>query len=84
MLAVIQDHESLLVAQRSSQLAGQIRPAPRLDVHRLGQLDHHQRRIPDGSQVNEHRGVSAALGVSQRACDGETGLANARRPGERD
>jgi hypothetical protein len=84
MLAVVQDHEPLLVAQRSSQLAGQIRPAPRLDVHRLGQLDHHQRRIPDGSQVNEHRGVSAALGVSQRACDGETGLANARRPGERD
>ena len=84
MLAVIQDHESLLVAQRSSHLAGQIRPAPRLDAYRLSQFDHRQRRIPDRDQVNEHRGVSVALGVRGRARDGETGLAYAWRPGQRD
>ncbi len=84
MLAVIQDHELLLVAQRGSQLAGQIRPAPRLDTQRLSQFDQHQRRIPDRSQVDEHRDASAALGVGRRAGDGEAGLADARRPGERD
>jgi len=82
MLAVVQDHEPVLVAQRSSQLADQIRAAARLHPHRLGQLCHHQRRIPHRCQVNEHRGASAALGVIRRTCDGETGLANARRPGE--
>ena len=84
MLAVVQDHELLLAAQRRGELADQIRTAPRLDAHGLSQLHHHERLIPDWFQVNEHCGTSAALDISRRALEGKARLADARRPGKGD
>ena len=84
VLAVVEDQQRVLGAQRGDDEIHRGGLFGRIELHRRGQRGRDQRRIFDAREIDEPNALAEGADARLRGFDGESRLADAARTGERD